>query len=257
MSGLYDDLDLNIKSVSGDWAKVAVTAPVVSQLRPPALQRRPNLVSASVAAVVPVPPPPKVVAASVSHSRAQSASALRSLGLEDVEDAAEDVVAAPPKAAVVNAAEVEATKQRIEVIQKQQQDVDTYDPAKPNDYELICVERKKVAEAEKRLKAVKEGTIRGTPIGQDHPRKKSMIMGFVLVMCYSSISTLSSPHTHRALRPHAPSLRYHARPRQNKSARPSNWNSWTAKGKSAQPKRRNRSVIGLSGKPEQPNVLLQ
>ena len=35
---------------------------------------------------------------------------------------------------------------------------DEYDPAAPNDYELICLERQKVAEAEKRLKTLREGT---------------------------------------------------------------------------------------------------
>lgn len=35
--------------------------------------------------------------------------------------------------------------------------MDEYDPAAPNDYELICLERKKVAEAEKRLKSLREG----------------------------------------------------------------------------------------------------
>ncbi len=54
----------------------------------------------------------------------------------------------------VNATEVELAKQKVEA----QYDSDQYEPSKPNDYELYVVERTKVAELEKRLRASKEGT---------------------------------------------------------------------------------------------------
>jgi hypothetical protein len=99
----------------------------------------------------------------------QSATKLQSLGVDEFGDDDEPTVAAassilsastvaPPVQSSGRSASSTVSMPHATSSSSSLAITDEYDPAAPNDYELICLERQKVAEAEKRLKSLREGT---------------------------------------------------------------------------------------------------
>jgi hypothetical protein len=138
---MYDDSNIEIKPSGDGWSKIQT-----NQMRPQPVKKP---ISASISALLPK-----------SLSGGAGTGKIAATPKADMKQTVQTTAAQDeePPPSPINAAEVELTKQKVEALQRQQADADQYDPSKPNDYELYVVERTKVAELEKRLRASKEGT---------------------------------------------------------------------------------------------------
>jgi hypothetical protein len=133
---MYDDSNIEIKPSGDGWSKIQT-----NQMRPQPVKKP---ISASISALL-----PKSLSSSSVSSKVLEKTKLDVKQTVQMAAAQDEELPSP-----VNATEVELAKQKVEA----QYDSDQYEPSKPNDYELYVVERTKVAELEKRLRASKEGT---------------------------------------------------------------------------------------------------